>query len=73
MLLFYKQSFKCQKMPRHRGLGEECTTFFRKGARLNLVANFERKRKKPAREIDRIWKQNKKRHARERPVTRERA
>ena len=66
------------KMPRHRGLGEECTTFFRKGARSNPFANFEeRKREKPAREkIDRKnWKQKneKKRHARERPVTGKRA
>ena len=26
-------------MPRHRGLGEECTSFFRKGARSNPAAN----------------------------------
>ena len=28
-------------VPRHRGLGEECTTFFRKGARSSLAANSE--------------------------------
>ena len=33
----------------------------------------EREREKKAREIDRIWKRNKKRHARERTLTREHA
>ena len=44
------------KEPRHRGLGEEYTTFFfghsfgKKGARSNPVANYEIKREKTARE-----------------------
>ena len=28
-------------LPRHRGLGEECTTFFQKDARSSLAANSE--------------------------------
>ena len=34
---------KMEDQPRHRGLGEECSTFFRKDARSNPVANFARK------------------------------
>ena len=56
-----------------RGLGEECATFFQKGAKSNPVTNFERKREKPARENRSNLETKQKRHARKRPVTRERA
>ena len=56
-------------MPRHRGLGEECTTFvcasFRKGARSNPGANS----KQSSNELE----TKKQAHARERPKTRGRA
>ena len=48
-------------MPRHRGLGEEWTTFFWKGARSEPGANFEKNEgeRNQREKIDRIWKQKK--------------
>ena len=49
--------------PRHRGLGEECTTFFRKGARSSLAANSEYSKRTTIDVLEkrrRIWKRRSK-------------
>ena len=49
-------------MPRHRGLGEECTTFFHKGARSNPVASFARRERNKREKLNEFG--NEKRRAR---------
>ena len=47
-------------MPRHRGLGEECTTFFHKGARSNPVASFARRERNKREKLNEFGNENEK-------------